>query len=350
MIEAAGNRPPYMGRKRKMTTMSPRTARVRSRLPIAALVVLGTLGLAQSALAQAYPSRPVRVIVPYPPGGGTDVIMRILAEPLTVAMKTPIVIDNRGGAAGAIGTDAVAKSAADGYTLLFTLSSHTINPGLFPKLSFDTQKDFASISLAVSMPQILVANNNFQAKTLRELIDIAKAKPKSINYGSVGAGSPAHIAGELLDLQAGTQMQHVPYRGGGPALTAVMGGETQLLWVSIPAAAGHAKTGRVRPLAVTTLKRSAVLPDVPTVAESGYPSFEVDSWYAMFAPRGTAREIVDMWQKAIAAAVQQPAVREKLLQQGAEGVGSTSEHLDKVVTAEIAKWGEIIAKANIKPE
>ena len=315
-----------------------------------AIAALAAVGLAQAALAQAYPSRPIRLVVPYPPGGGTDVIARILNEPLTIALKQPIVIDNRGGAAGAIGTDAVAKSTPDGYTLLFTLSSHTINPGLFPKLSFDTVKDFASISVVASLPQILVANTSFAPKTIAELVALAKAKPQSINYGSVGSGSPGHIAGELFDLTAGTKMQHVPYRGGGPAMIGVMGGESQLLWVSIPAAAGHAKSGRVRPLAVTTLKRSAVFPELPTVAEAGLPGFEVDSWYAMFAPRGTPRDIIDLWQRALSSVLKQPEIREKLLAQGAEGVGSTPEQLDAIVVAEIKKWGEIIAKANIKPE
>ncbi len=312
--------------------------------------ILGMAMLTNGALAQSYPSKPVRFVVPYPPGGGTDIIARIVREPLAAALNATIVIDNRGGAGGSVGTEAVAKSPADGYTLLFTLSSHTINPGLFARLGFDTEKDFAAISMVASLPQILVANPKFAATNLRELIEMAKAKPRSIDYASVGLGSPSHMAGELLDMTAGTRMQHVPYRGGGPALIDLLGGHVPLLWVSIPVVAGHAGTGEVRPLAVSTLKRSALLPNVPTVAESGFPGFEVDSWYAMFAPHGTPRPIIDTWHKAIADTVKQPGIREKLLAQGAEGISSTPEHLDKVVKEEIVKWGDIIRKANIKPQ
>jgi tripartite-type tricarboxylate transporter receptor subunit TctC len=317
------------------------------------------LGLAGAALAlvspdahaqNAYPNKPVKFVVPYPPGGGTDVIARIVQEPLAAAMNATIIIDNRGGAGGSIGTDIVAKSAPDGYTFLFTLSSHTINPSLIPGLPFDTIKAFTSISTVASLPQILVANPAFEAKTFKDVITLAKAKPDGLNYGSVGNGSPGHIAGALLDIQAGTKMQHVPYRGGGPAMVDVMGGQIPLLWVSIPAAASHVKSGKVRALAVSTKTRSAVFPDVPTVAESGYADFEVDSWYAMFAPAGTPKEVLQRWQEAVAKVVKLPEVREKLLAQGAEGVGSTSEHLDVVVKAEIAKWGDVVRKANIKSD
>jgi tripartite-type tricarboxylate transporter receptor subunit TctC len=315
-----------------------------------ALTGLSTLALPGAARAQSYPNRPVRFVVPYPPGGGTDVIARIVQEPLQAVIGQPIIIDNRGGAAGSIGTDIVAKSAADGYTLLFTLSSHTINPGLYPNLAFDTEKDFVSISQVASLPQILVANKDFAANSLQDLISLAKAKPLSINYGSVGAGSPSHIAGELLDLKAGTKMQHIPYRGGGPAMIDLMGGQIPVLWVSIPAAAQQVKSGRVKALAVSTAKRSAVFPDVPTVAESGIPGFEVDSWFGMFAPKGTPREVVDRWQQTLTAVLKQTDVREKLLQQGAEAIGSAPEQLDKIVAAEIAKWRDIIKQANIKPD
>jgi tripartite-type tricarboxylate transporter receptor subunit TctC len=201
-----------------------------------------------------------------------------------------------------------------------------------------------------SLPQILVANNDFAAKDLKSLIALAKDKPDSLNYGSVGNGSPGHIAGALLDLQAGTKMQHIPYRGGGPAVVDVMGGQIPLLWVSIPAVAQHIKGGRLKALAVSTLKRSAVFPDVPTVVESGIADFEVDSWYAMFAPAGTPRDIVDRWQKAVGTVLRMPEVREKLLAQGAEAIGSTPAMLDKLVSAEIVKWRDVISRANIKSD
>ncbi len=323
----------------------------RRMLQLGAAGAIGLTGMwPGSAFAQAYPNKPVRFIVPYPPGGGTDVIARIVQEPLAAAMNANIIIDNRGGAGGSIGSDIAAKAGGDGYTLLFTLSSHTINPGLFPKLGFDTEKDFAPISLVASLPQILVANPAFAAKDLKELITLAKANPSTYNYGSVGNGSPGHIAGALLDLKAGTKMQHIPYRGGGPAVTDVMGGQIPLLWVSIPAVAQHVKSGRLKALAVSTLKRSAVFPDVPTVVESGIADFEVDSWYALFAPAGTPREIVDRWQQAVANVVKQPDVRDKLLAQGAEGVASTPAQLSKIVSDEIIKWRDVISRANIKSD
>jgi tripartite-type tricarboxylate transporter receptor subunit TctC len=319
-------------------------------LGLAALAGGSTLARPWSALAQAYPNKPVRFIVPYPPGGGTDVIARIVQEPLAAALKATIVIDNRGGAGGSIGSDLAAKSAADGYTLLFTLSSHTINPGLFPSLPFNTEKDFAAISMVASLPQILVANPSFPAKDLAGLITLAKEKPGTLNYGSVGNGSPGHIAGALIDLKAGTKMQHIPYRGGGPAVTDVLGGQIPLLWVSIPAVAQHVKAGRLTGLAVSTLKRSAVFPDIATVAQSGIADFEVDSWYAMFAPAGTPRDIIDRWQQAVATVLQQPDVRDKLLAQGAEATGSTPQQLEKIVSTEIVKWRDVITRAGIKSD
>ena len=207
--------------------------------------------------------------MPYPPGGGTDVIARIVQERFQHALGQPIVIDNRGGAAGSLGTDIVAKSPADGYTVLFTLSSHTINPSFYTKLPFDTAKDFEPVGTVASLPQILVANLQFPANTVAELVALAKAKPGTISFASVGNGSPGHLAGELLKLRTGTQMTHIPYRGGGPAVTDVMGGQVPLLWVSIPAAAGFVKQGKLKALAVSTVKRSAAFPDVPTMQEAG---------------------------------------------------------------------------------
>jgi tripartite-type tricarboxylate transporter receptor subunit TctC len=302
------------------------------------------------AHAQAYPSKPIRFIVPYPPGGGTDVVARIMLEPLMAAIGGNIIIDNRSGAAGSIGTDVVAKATADGYTLLFTLSSHTINPGLYSKLAFDTEQDFVPISQVASLPQILVANNDAPFKTLADLIAAAKLKPGSVNFGSVGAGSPGHIAGELLDLKAGTKMQHIPYRGGGPAMIDLLGGTIPVLWVSIPAAAQQVKAGKVKALAVSTKGRSSMFPNLPTVAEQGFPDFEVDSWFAMFAPTGTPRDLVDRWNKAVVGVLNMPDIREKLLQQGAEAVGSSPEQLDTIVRAEIIKWTAVIRQANIKPD
>ena len=317
-----------------------------------AALALSALALfASSAQAQgSYPDKPVKFVVPYPPGGGTDVIARIVQERFQHALGQPIVIDNRGGAAGSLGTDIVAKSPADGYTVLFTLSSHTINPSFYTKLPFDTAKDFEPVGTVASLPQILVANLQFPANTVAELIAAAKAKPNTISFASVGNGSPGHLAGELLKLRTGTQMTHIPYRGGGPAVTDVMGGQVPLLWVSIPAAAQFVKTGKLKALAVSTLKRSAAFPDVPTMQEAGVADFEVDSWYAMFVPAKTPKPIVQKLNQALNGVVREPDIRDKLLAQGSEGVGGTPEALGRTVDTELARWAKLVRDANIKPE
>ncbi|MEO9066601.1 MAG: tripartite tricarboxylate transporter substrate binding protein, partial [Caldimonas sp.] len=302
-----------------------------------------------AAHAQAtYPDKPIRFVVPYPPGGGTDVIARIVQEKFGQALGQPIVIDNRGGAAGSLGTDVVAKSAPDGYTVLFTLSSHTINPAIYPKLPFDTVKDFAPIGTVASLPQILVANLRFPANTVAELTALAKAKPGTLSFASVGNGSPGHLAGELYKLRTGTQLVHVPYRGGGPAVTDVMGGQVPLLWVSIPAAAQFVKTGKLKALAVSTTKRSAAFPDVPTMQEAGVPDFEVDSWYAMFVPAKTPKPIIDKLNRALNDVVHQADIKDKLLAQGSEGVGGTPEALGKIVGSELVRWAKLAKDAGIR--
>lgn len=319
---------------------------------VASIIIafVGTLGLVQATQAQSWPTKPIKFIVPYPPGGGTDVIARIMQEPLSQALGQQIIIDNRGGAGGSIGTDIAAKSPADGYTVLFTLSSHTINPSIFPKLAFDTEKDFAAVSLVASLPQILVANPDFPAKTVKEVVQMAKVKPDAVAYASVGNGSPGHLAGAMMASSAGATMMHIPYRGGGPAITDVIAGQVPLLWVSIPAAANYVKTGKLRALAVSTLKRSPVFPDVPTMAESGFKDFEVDSWYAMFVPAGTPQIIIDVLYKATVKVLAEPGVKEKLLVQGAEAIGSTPAQLGATVKAEIVKWKKITKESNIKVE
>ena len=311
-------------------------------------LIVAAAGLAAPLVqAQAWPDKPIHFVVPYPPGGGTDVIARIVQERFQQLLGQPIVIDNRGGAAGSLGTDVVAKSAPDGYTVLFTLSSHTINPAIYTKLPFDTERDFAPVGMVASLPQILVANPQFAPNTVAELTALAKAKPGAISFGSVGNGSPGHLAGELYKLRTGTQLQHVPYRGGGPAMNDVLGGQIPLLWVSIPAAAQFVKLGKVKALAVSTLKRSAAFPNVPTMQEAGVADFNVDSWYAIFVPARTPQSVVDKLNRALNSIVQDPAIREKLLQQGAEGTGGTPQALGQTVTAEIARWAKLAKEANI---
>lgn len=322
----------------------------RRRFGFTLLAGLAAGALPLGARAQGWPEKPVRFVVPYPPGGGTDVIARIVQERFQAALGQPVVIENRGGAAGSVGTDVVAKSPADGYTVLFTLSSHTINPAIYPKLPFNTVKDFEPVGLVASLPQILVANLKFAPNNIAELTALAKANPGSIAFASVGNGSPGHLAGELYKLRTGTQLTHVPYRGGGPAITDVMGGQVPLLWVSIPAAAQFVKTGKLKALAVSTTRRSAAFPDVPTMQEAGIPDFDVDSWYAMFVPAKTPRPVIVKLNQALNSIVKLPDIRDKLLAQGAEGVGGTPEALGRVVDAELVRWAKLAKDAKIQIE
>ena len=314
-----------------------------------ALAAAGWPACAQPTPAAGYPDRPVRFLVPYPPGGGTDVIARIVQHKFGQLLGQPIVIENRGGAGGSVGSETAAKSAPDGYTVLFTLSSHTINPAIFPKMAFDTVRDFEPVGVVASLPQILVAYPGFPANTVAEMTAAAKAKP-GLAFASVGNGSPGHLAGAMQALRTGVQLTHIPYKGGGPAVTDVMGGQVPTLWVSIPAAAQFVKTGKLKALAVSTLKRSAAFPNVPTMQEAGLADFEVDSWYAMFVPAKTPRAVIDKLNKALNEVVADPEIRDKLLAQGAEGVGGTPEKLGQMVANEIPKWTKLAREANIKPD
>jgi tripartite-type tricarboxylate transporter receptor subunit TctC len=278
------------------------------------------------------------------------VVARIVQQRLQAALGQSIVIDNKGGAGGSLGTDIVAKAAPDGYTVLFTLSSHTINPAIFPKLPYDTLKDFEPVGLVASLPQLLAANMAVPVRSVADVVAQAKAAPDKFSFASVGNGSPGHLAGELMVLRTGAPMAHIPYRGGGPAVTDVMGGQVPLLWVSIPAAAAQVKAGKLRALAVSTTKRSPAFPEVPTMQEAGVADFEVDSWYAMLVPAKTPRPIIDRLNKALNTVLAEPAIRAQLLDQGADAVGGTPEALAKVIAAEVPKWVKLAKDANIKAD
>jgi tripartite-type tricarboxylate transporter receptor subunit TctC len=310
-------------------------------------VVLGLLA-ALPALAQDWPTKPVRFIVPYPPGGGTDVIARIVQSRLGDALGQQVIIENRGGAGGALGTGEAAHAAADGYTFLFTLSSHTINPLLY-KLNYDTERDFAPVTLIVSVPQLIATQPGSPIQSLQDVIKMSKEKPGSLNFASVGNGTPSHIAGELIKQKTGIDMVHIPYKGGGPAVADTLGGQVSFAIVTMPAAMSHVRAGKLKALAVTTAKRNPGAPDIPTVAEAlKLPDYEVDSWYALFAPAKTSPAIVAKMQKAIVQTLQLPEVKQKLLEQGGDTVGSSPEHLGQVVKKELAKWPAIIKAANIR--
>jgi tripartite-type tricarboxylate transporter receptor subunit TctC len=306
--------------------------------------------LAASA-ALAWPTKAVTFVVPYPPGGGTDVIARIVQEPLSKQLGHPVVIENRGGAGGSIGTAAAAKALPDGHTLLFTLSSHSINPAIYKNLPFDTERDFRPISTICSLPQLFAVHPGTPYKSFKDLVAYAKGHPGKLDFASVGVGSPSHMAGELLELKLGIHMTHIPYRGGGPAVGATMAGDVPLLIVSIPAAMSQVRAGRLRPLAVSTAKRTPILPEVPTVAEAtGLKDFEVDSWYAVFAPAKVPDEVIARMNQEIAAVVARPEVKAKLLEQGADAMSSTPEKLGQMVAREIAEWRAVVKHARIEAE
>jgi len=311
------------------------------------MIALAALLAASIAWGSDWPTKPVRFIVPYPPGGGTDVIARILQSRLSESLGQSVVIENRGGAGGVLGTEVAAKANPDGYTFLFTLSSHTINPLLY-KVNYDVERDFAPVSLIVSVPQLIAAYPGAPIESVADIVTLAKQHPGTLHFASVGNGTPSHIAGELLKLRTSIDIVHVPYKGGGPAVADTLGGQVPLLIVTMPAAMSQVRAGKLRALAVTTSKRNPGAPDIPTVAEAlKVPDYEVDSWYAMFAPAKTPRVIVARMQAEIAHALQQPEIRHKLLEQGGDPVGSTPEQLDRVVKTELRKWAELIREAHI---
>jgi tripartite-type tricarboxylate transporter receptor subunit TctC len=306
------------------------------------------LASAESTLAQQYPARPVRLVVSFPPGGAVDIITRIVQPALSAGLGQAVFIENRGGAGGAVGSEAVVRSAPDGYTFLVTLSSHTINPVLY-RLNYDVERDLAPVSLIASMPQLIAVHPKSPATTLRELVALAKARPGYYAYATPGNGTPAHIAGELLKIRAGIDLVHVPYKGGGPALADTLAGHVPVLILTAPAGLPSSHSGKLRALAVTTLKRSPAAPEIPTVAEAlDLPDYEVDSWIALFAPAKTPEPIIARMYKEVARVVQIPEVRQKLIEQTADPVGSTPQELQEIVKRDLRRWADVIGKAGIK--
>ena len=305
------------------------------------LVLIAGLAHAQ------YPTRPVRMVVGFPPGGGTDIIARLVAQKLSERWGQPVVVENKVGASGNIGAELVAKSAPDGYTLLMAFSSHASNAAL-SKLPFDIHKSFSAITQVGSAPMVVIAHPAFPAKTLGELIAYAKANPGAIKYGSSGIGTPVHLAGELMSQLAGIQMVHVPYKGIAPAMTAILGGEIQISYVAVLTGFQHFKAGRLRPLAVASKTRYPALPDVPTAEEAGLSGYEVDFWYALLGPGGMAPTLVDRIQRDAAAVLTAPEMRESLLAQGCIAVGGKPEELTALIKNEYALWSRVVQAGGIK--
>jgi tripartite-type tricarboxylate transporter receptor subunit TctC len=316
----------------------------------AMILALGTLA-SHPALPQTYPVKPIRLVVPFPPGGSTDIIARIVAQKLSERLGQQVVVENRGGAGGTIGAEAVAKAPPDGYTLVVgTTSTHAVAPSVYGKIGYDPVKDFAPISLIAVTPYLLVVNPSVNVKSLQEFVGYVKARPGKLNYASAGTGSTTHLAMEMLKSAAGLYIVHIPYNGNGPAGTAVIGGQVEILFGSLPAVLPHAKSGRVRPLAVGTPKRSPSLPEVPTVAESGYPGFDASLWLAIMAPAGTPAPIVDRLQKEIHAVIASPDTADALNKAGAEPITSTPAELAAMVKDGVAKYGKVVKQAGVKPE
>jgi tripartite-type tricarboxylate transporter receptor subunit TctC len=334
-----------------MTDAKIKDNAMRHHRPLITAALLAALAPAQSAVAQSYPTKPIRWIVTYPPGGPTDVVARAIGAKLTEAWGQQIIIDNRAGAGGMIGTELGARAAPDGYTLLFgTSAGMTINPALQSRLPYDPVKDFAPVSLLVINPQLLVLNPTVPANSVKELVALAKAKPGQLNYASVGQGSPNHLGMELLKALTGTNIVHVPYKGTGPAITDLLGGQVQLMFNSMPTVLPLVRSGKLRALAVGSTQRISAIADIPTVAESGVPGFENVTWYGMFAPAKTPREIVNKLNAQVVRILAEPDMAQRLSSQGAEPRSSTPDELAKFMRVEFERWAKVIKSAGVKVE
>lgn len=304
-----------------------------------------------AAWCDTYPSKPIRVIIAYSAGGITDLIVRQVGAKLTEAWSQPVVLEHRPGAGGALGADYVAKAAPDGYTLILGSSAnYAVAPSLYSKLPYNPLKDFAPITMAVTYPNLLVVHPEVAANTVSELIALAKAKPGQLNYASAGAATSSHLAGELFSLTAGVKMVHVPYKGNSVALTDLVGGRVQLMFSNVGPPLPFVKSGRLRALGMTSAKRSSVLPDMPTVAESGLPGYEIIVWNCFSAPAGTPKDVISKLNTEIVKALRNPQVQSALLAQGMEAAPSSPEQLQAYAEAEVAKWARVVKEANIKVE
>ena len=313
--------------------------------------ILALLFAAHTVLGQAYPGKPIRMVVPFAAGAGSnDIMARLIAQKLSESFGQQVVVDNRPGASGIIGCDIVAKAQPDGYTVLMMSLTLAVNPSLFKKLPFDSERDLAPVTMVASAPLMLVMHPSVPAKSVAELIAYAKANPNKLNFGSGGPGATPHLAGEMFKMFAGVQMTHVPYKGGAPALADLVGGQIQLMLENIPGTLPFAKAGKLRALAVTDKKRSPVVPDLPTLDEAGLKGYELVGWNGLFLPRNTAKPVVTKLYSESRQALLLPDIKERLAQMGAEGVGNTPEQFTAFIKAEIAKWGKVVKAAGIQVE
>jgi len=321
-----------------------------SAVAVVFLFVISPVISPDAGAAYPEPGKPIRMIVPFPPGGNTDIVARAISNELSKNLGVPLIIDNRGGAGSSIGTALAAKAPADGYTILMVSGAHTINPSMFKKLPYDSVKDFAGITLVADLPVALVVHPSVPAKNLKELIAYAKANPGKLNYASSGPGSIGHLAGELLSSMADIKLTHVPYKGSGPAVIDVLGGYVQMLLTSAATVMPHIKSGKLRAIALASQKRSVGAPEIPTMIESGLPGYVVSGGFGLLAPAGTPREIIKKLNAEAVKVVAMPEVRKRLASEGADPVGSTPEEFDAYIRSDIEKWIKVVKKAGIEPK
>ena len=321
-------------------------------VPVTSLTSIALLATLQVGLASSsdFPVKPIRVIVPYAPGGGTDTTGRILAQKLTDKLGQSVIVDNRPGAAGIIGSDIVAKAAPDGYTLLVVAGAHAINPSLYRKLPYDTVKDFAPVAFLVTAPNILVVNTSIPANSVKELIALVKAKPGQLSFGSGGIGQTPHLAGELFKSMAGVTINHIPYKGGAPATTDLIGGRISMMFGGMVLTLPYVKAGRLRALATTGATRSKAVPDLPTIAESALPGYEADEWFGAFAPASTPRNILQKLNTNTRDILVTPDAQQQFAGLGAEFVDMNVREFADFVKKQIAKWANVVKDANIQAE
>ena len=321
-----------------------------SRRSLSWFVGLLQLGIVISAIAQGYPARAVRIIAPFPPGGGLDIVARALGQKLSPVLKQPVIIDNRSGADGMIGSEQVARAAPDGYTLLISSTGPmVINPALNAKMPYDTRKDFAPITLVVVQPMFLVVHPSLPVKTVKELIALARARPGQLNYASGGVGNGAHLAGEIFKTLTSIDIVHVPYKGAAPAVVDLLAGQAHMMVNSVSVFLPHINAGKLRALAVGAPHRLALLPNVPTMSEAGVEGFDASSWYGFFAPAGTPKDIVGRLNAESAKILRSQEMRDYLLPQGAEPIGNSPEQFSTHIDAELVKWARAVKSAGVKP-
>jgi tripartite-type tricarboxylate transporter receptor subunit TctC len=314
------------------------------------LLALGLLLAFCAPAAAEYPDHPVRLIIPFPPGGSNDVVGRLVAKQLSIKLGAQVFVDNRGGAGGVLGTEAAAVAPPDGYTLLIISLAHAVNPSLYPKLSYDPIKSFAPITILATGPNVLVVNPELPVKDVKELLALAKQKPGEIDYASAGVGSFQHLGGELFKLTAGVNLQHVPYKGGGPAMQDVIAGHVKVMFSSLVQTTPFIKSGALRALGTGGAKRNPVLPDVPTIAEAGVPGYESDNWWGIMAPAGTPQPIVDKIYAAAQEALKASELQEAFAREGAASVTMSTAEFQKYIENEIAKWARVVKEGNIKAQ